>query len=144
MFNLDSEDLFLELLLIFLVHYWFNLQTGTVRWPVLSFGLQGLKKKRSCPGLRHGSVRWGSYSTIKRTKGPTWVFASLQITVSYVAGCDMMREVREGILFFFFFLIFLSLAVLGLNWGMWDLVPWPGIKSWPLASGARSLSHWES
>ena len=26
--------------------------------------------------------------------------------------------------------------------GMWDLVPWPGIKPWPPALGAWSLSHW--
>ena len=49
------------------------------------------------------------------------MFASLQITVSYVPGFDMMREVREGILFFI--LIFIYLAVLCLNCSMWDLVP---------------------
>ena len=26
--------------------------------------------------------------------------------------------------------------------GMWDLVPWPGIKPGPPELGARSLSHW--
>ena len=25
---------------------------------------------------------------------------------------------------------------------MWDLVPWPGIKPWAPALGARSLTHW--
>ena len=29
-----------------------------------------------------------------------------------------------------------------LNWGMWDLVPRPGIKPRPPALGAQSLSHW--
>ena len=29
-----------------------------------------------------------------------------------------------------------------LSCGMWDLVPWPGIKSGPHAFGAQSLSHW--
>ena len=29
-----------------------------------------------------------------------------------------------------------------LSCGMWDLVPWSGIKHWPPALGARSLSHW--
>ena len=46
-----------------------------------------------------------------------------EIIVSYVPGFDMMREVREGILFFFFFLIFIYLTVLGLSCSMWDLVP---------------------
>ena len=34
------------------------------------------------------------------------------------------------------------LAMLGLNCGMWDLVPQPGIKPRPPALGAWSLSHW--
>ena len=49
----------------------------------------------------------------------------------------------------FLFLSFICLAVLGLScsmWtlrcGMWDLVPWSGIKPGALALGARSLSHW--
>ena len=29
-----------------------------------------------------------------------------------------------------------------LNCGMWDLVPWPGIKPGPPALGSQSLSHW--
>ena len=28
------------------------------------------------------------------------------------------------------------------SWGMWNLVPWPGIKPRPLALGAWNLSHW--
>ena len=32
--------------------------------------------------------------------------------------------------------------MLGLNCGMWDLVPQPGIKPRPPALGAWSLSHW--
>ena len=47
---------------------------------------------------------------------------------------------------FFFFLkylfLFIYLDAPGLNCGMWDLVPWPGIKPCPLALGAWSLSHW--
>ena len=33
-------------------------------------------------------------------------------------------------------------ATPGLSWGMWDLVPQPGIKPGPPALGAQSLSHW--
>ena len=55
--------------------------------------------------------------------------------------------------FFFFALIFwldrisvffknIYLVVLGLSWGMWYLVPWPGIESGPPALGAQSFSHW--
>ena len=29
------------------------------------------------------------------------------------------------------------------SWGMWDLVPWPGMELEPSALGARSLSHWK-
>ena len=36
---------------------------------------------------------------------------------------------------------FIYLAVLGLSCGMWDLVPWPGIKPEPPALGVWSLSH---
>ena len=43
---------------------------------------------------------------------------------------------------FFFFLIFIYLAVLGLSCGMWDPVPWSGVEPRPPALGARSLSHW--
>ena len=49
--------------------------------------------------------------------------------------------------------LFIYLAVLGHNcstwdlyrffsYGMWDLVPWPGIEAGPLALGAKSLNHW--
>ena len=57
--------------------------------------------------------------------------------------------VRTIQFFFFFFLIKFHcpfplphtyLAVPGLC--IWDLVPWPGIKLWPPALGAWSLSHW--
>ena len=34
------------------------------------------------------------------------------------------------------------LVVLGLSWGMWDLVPRPGTEPGPSALGAQSFSHW--
>ena len=34
------------------------------------------------------------------------------------------------------------MAATGLNRGMWDVVPWPGIEPGPPALGAWSLSHW--
>ena len=42
----------------------------------------------------------------------------------------------------FFFLIFIYLAILGLSCGMWDLVPWPDMEPGPPALEAWSLSHW--
>ena len=55
----------------------------------------------------------------------------------------------------FYFILFIYLAVphlssmlniqlqhVGLSCGMWDLVPWPGIKLRTPALGAWSLSHW--
>ena len=38
--------------------------------------------------------------------------------------------------------LFIYLAVPGFSCGMWDLVPWPGIKSQLLALGSWSLCHW--
>ena len=38
--------------------------------------------------------------------------------------------------------IFIYLAAPGLSCGMWDLVPWPGIKPGSPALGAWSLNHW--
>ena len=35
----------------------------------------------------------------------------------------------------------LTCSMWTLSWGMWDLVPWPGIKPGPPALGAPSLSH---
>ena len=45
-------------------------------------------------------------------------------------------------LFFFVKFLFNYLAALGLSCGMWDQVPWPGIKPRAPALGAWSLSHW--
>ena len=39
-------------------------------------------------------------------------------------------------------LCFVSLAVPGCNWGIWDRVPWLRFKAGSLASGAQSLNHW--
>ena len=41
-----------------------------------------------------------------------------------------------------FKLLFIYLVALGLSCGMWDLVPWPGIKPGPPALGVRSLCRW--
>ena len=38
--------------------------------------------------------------------------------------------------------LFIYLAVAGLSWGMWGLVPWVGIETGPRISGMWSLSHW--
>ena len=46
-----------------------------------------------------------------------------------------LQTLQTGI---FFFLIYL--AVLGLSWGMQDIVPWPGIEPVPFALGGLSLS----
>ena len=44
--------------------------------------------------------------------------------------------------FFFFKYLLIYLAVPGLSWGMWDLVPWLGTEHRPPTLGAPSLSHW--
>ena len=58
---------------------------------------------------------------------------------------SLMRQVSEfdlahtkkNIYFYFIYL-----AALGLSCGLWSLVPWPGIKTGPLALGLCSLSPW--
>ena len=35
-----------------------------------------------------------------------------------------------------------SVVACKLSWSLWDLVPWPGMKPRPSASGARNLSPW--
>ena len=41
-----------------------------------------------------------------------------------------------------FYSLFIYLAVLGVSWGMWDLVPWPEVEPRLRALGVRSVSHW--
>ena len=45
-------------------------------------------------------------------------------------------------MYFFLFNTYFYLAMPGLSYSMWDLVPWPRIEPRPLALGAQSLSHW--
>ena len=43
----------------------------------------------------------------------------------------------------FIWLLQVSVVACGIfSWGMWDVVPSSGIKTWPPALGARSLNHW--
>ena len=42
---------------------------------------------------------------------------------------------------FFLLFIFIYVAAPGLSCSMWDLVPWPGIETGPLALGEQGLSH---
>ena len=37
---------------------------------------------------------------------------------------------------------YLCCGIQTLSFGMWDLVPWPGIEPGPPALGVKSLSHW--
>ena len=66
---------------------------------------------------------------------------------SYLCCCESCCYEQKGACVFFFLNIYL--AVLGLSYsmltlscGMWDLVPWPGIKPRPPALGGWSLSYW--
>ena len=57
---------------------------------------------------------------------------------------DQTQVSRIAGRFFFFFLkhLFIYLAFPGLNCGMWELVPWPGIKPRTPELRAWSLCHW--
>ena len=46
-----------------------------------------------------------------------------------------------SILYFFLLFIFIYVAAPGLSCSMWDLVPWPGIETRPLALGEQGLRH---
>ena len=61
------------------------------------------------------------------------------LALRWVTSKSFKGFLRKG---YFIFLIFIYLAALGLSYGMWDLVPQPGIKPRPPALRAWSLSHW--
>ena len=102
----------------------------------------------------------GNFRKLLRTNcNPTQGNCSVQ-TRSNVPQVDLRKECRNGKVLWasnspknirghyliwtspsFSPLIFIYLVVSGLSCGMWDLVPWPGIKPRPLALGAQSLSH---
>ena len=47
-------------------------------------------------------------------------------------------------IFIYLAVLSLSCSMCTLSYGMWDLVPWPGIEPGPPAVGGQSLSHWTS
>ena len=85
------------------------------------------EKNLLTPNLPTYSTRWAQISWHKITIGSSLSFL---------------------VLFFFNVYLFIWLCqVLDAACGIfscstWDLVPWPGIKPWPPALGARSLSQW--
>ena len=65
--------------------------------------------------------------------------------------CSQKGSLSQGhrLAKFLFYHLSICLAALSLSWGMWilscgmwNLVPWPGIKPRVLALGAWTLSHW--
>ena len=80
--------------------------------------------------------------------GWTYAFISFGNTSrSGIAECDFFffSFVVTNVLAcisFFKIIYLLILAMPGLNCGVWDLVPWPGIESGPPTLGAQNFSHW--
>ena len=90
-----------------------------------------------------------------RCAGTTFVWWSRKESLSYQFRETNHRRL-QGVIpeknssfskdFFFFFFFELHWVLVAafrfFSLGMWELLPWPGIKSGPPAVGARSLSHW--
>ena len=66
----------------------------------------------------------------------------LSVTVSFFFFVVKSILVRTSFFFFFLIIYLFILAMPGLNCGLWDLVPWPGIEPGLPALGAQNLSHW--
>ena len=56
--------------------------------------------------------------------------------------CIWARKNMHLYQFFCFLKNILFIYLTGLSYGMWDLVPWPGVKPRSPALGPWSLSHW--
>jgi len=75
-------------------------------------------------------------SFVKFTRSFFWVFHLLPLIYSYIYAILFL-------IYLFIWLCWVSVAASGIfSCGLWDLVPWPGIKFRLLALGSWSLSHW--
>ena len=121
-------------------------------------------------GIQFQHMNFGDTQTFSLWQ-PFWGNASrsgaMPCSYCFLMLPNSSREARVAIVgdeCFGFFLIFIYLAAPGLightrdlrfgvrdlfscgmqalSCGVWDLVPWPGIKPRPPALGARSLNHW--
>ena len=50
--------------------------------------------------------------------------------------------VSYGFILLIYFFIFIYWGAQGLSCSIWDLVPQPGMESWPPALGVQILTHW--
>ena len=71
----------------------------------------------------------------------------LYIPTSKIGGGFQFLHIPANICHFhwkkcLFYSLFIYLAVLGVSWGMWDLVPWPEVEPRLRALGVWSVSHW--
>ena len=95
------------------------------------------------PGEKRGSA--GPAVSAQRAthqgRGIRGIFPFIPLSVSWVPADFLFNHfvLHHD---FFFLILFIYLAALGLSCSMWDLAPWPGIKPGPPALGAQSLSHW--
>ena len=93
-----------------------------------------------------------SFSTFLRLFAVSYFMCNLFLNTG-IYGCTL--NFYSHILQFLFFLILIYLFIYlfgcagsqlrhagSFSCGMWDLVPWPGIKTGPPALGVRHLNHW--
>ena len=82
----------------------------------------------------HNFIFWLSQlNVIPRFQEQTW--GHLHVILS-----EFLKEKFENL---FIWLHQVLVAACGIfSYGMWDIVPWPGIEPRPLALGTWSLSHW--
>ena len=93
------------------------------------------KQISSCLGTRVGRGK-GDMVKFLRMMDMSIFFFNI-----YLFGCTSL-QLHTGSQIFVTASGIFSCSVRTLSCGIWDLVPWPGIKPKPPALGARSLSHW--
>ena len=72
---------------------------------------------------KHMKIRTEIFNTLEQCSDRVY------LALMWVTSKPFKGFLRKG---YFIFLIFIYLAALGLSYGMWDLVPRPGIKPRPL------------
>ena len=91
----------------------------------------------SCREKNELLLKWGNCLLFKPVICENTSLNSRRFIVYSESKCHW----ASCIFFFFLLFIFIYVAAPGLSRSMWDLVPWPGIETGPLALGEQGLSH---
>lgn len=97
----------------------------------------GLEQKSQGSMLDFWAIGWmmilftGTEETEERNQELCQWCVLVEMPIEYVSDLLLKK-----------FFLFIYLAVLGLSWGMGDLVPWRGLEHRPPALGVQNLSDW--